>query len=105
MMDSISLTDTNVPFCKTCIKAKQMTKPFPQECSSLPMTAYRQCVHSNIWGKASVKSLRGNKYFVTFLDNSLDEAMMVLIKKKSKVFNCFKEYKALLKQSRQQVYK
>ena len=100
IMDGISLIDTNVPFCEMCVKAKQMTKPFPQECSSPPITAYRQCVHSNIWSKASVKSLEGNEYFITFLDDYSDEAMMVLINKKSKVFNRFKEYKALLKRQR-----
>ena len=100
IVDGISLTNTDVPFCETCVKAKQTTKPFPQERSSPPMTAYGQRVHSDVWGKASVKSLGGNEYFVTFLDDYSDEAMVVPMKKKSEVFDRFKEYEALLKRQR-----
>ena len=100
IVDGISLTDTDVPFCEMYVKAKQTTKPFPQERSSPPMTAYGQRVHSDVWGKASVKSLGGNEYFVTFLDDYSDEAMVVPMKKKSEVFDRFKEYEALLKRQR-----
>ena len=64
------------------------------------MTAYGQRIHSDVWGKASVKSLGGNEYFVTFLDDFSDEVMVVPMKKKSEVFDRFKEYEALLKRQR-----
>lgn len=58
---------------------------------------YSQWIHSNMWGKAAVQSLGGSKYFITFLNNYSDEATVMLMKKKSEVLTCHKQYEASVK--------
>lgn len=100
VIEGIELINTEVPFCKTCVKAKQSWKPFPKERSSPPATTYGQRIHSDVWGKAQVKLLRGSEYFITFLDDFSDKVIVVPMKKKSQAFTRYQEYEALLKNQR-----
>ena len=100
VVEGVQLSDTEIPFCETCVKAKQAQQPFPKERSSPPATVYGQRVHSDVWGKAAVRSLGGNEYFVTFLDDYSDEATVVPMKKKGEVFTRYKQYEASVKNQR-----
>jgi hypothetical protein len=48
-------------FCEPYTKAKATCKPFPKESSSRA-THFGECVHWDLWGPASTKSL-GGKYY------------------------------------------
>ncbi|KAI0070302.1 hypothetical protein K474DRAFT_1560594, partial [Panus rudis PR-1116 ss-1] len=69
IIGGVVLTDTSMPFCATCPQAKQTRTPFPPTRSSPQAKHYGDRVHTDVWGKASVKSLRGKEYYVTFLDD------------------------------------
>jgi len=60
MVTGINLDMLSKPeFCKACIKAKAMHKPFPME-SKTEHKSYSNEVVSNIWGPASVQSIGGS---------------------------------------------
>ena len=51
---SIQLDPESKPqFCKACAKAKVAQQPFPKE-SETCTTKYRECIHWDLWGPASV---------------------------------------------------
>ncbi|GJW07407.1 gag-pol polyprotein [Tanacetum coccineum] len=52
-----------------------------------------ELVHSDVW-KAPILSLRGAKYFVSFIDDYSRRCWVYPIKKKSDMFEVFKVYKA-----------
>nr|GFB93113.1 retrovirus-related Pol polyprotein from transposon TNT 1-94 [Tanacetum cinerariifolium] len=52
-----------------------------------------ELVHSDVW-QSLVLSLRGAKYFVSFIDDNSRRCWVYPIKKKSDVFEVFKVYKA-----------
>jgi hypothetical protein len=49
-------------------------------------------IHSNIWGSCSMNSMNGYKYFVTFIDYFFRVTWVYLMKNKSEVFDCFKDF-------------
>ena len=55
-----------------------------------------ELIHSDVFGLVLVPSLRGYLYYVTFIDDFSRNTWLYLLKKKSKVFIKFKEFKALL---------
>jgi len=74
-----------------CVKGKMTKLPFPK-------TAHHDCkrpleiVHSDVSGKAQVKTVGGGQYFVTFIDDFSRYVTVRVIGKKSDVFRCFREY-------------
>ncbi|GBO28103.1 Retrovirus-related Pol polyprotein from transposon TNT 1-94 [Araneus ventricosus] len=46
----------------------------------------------DLWGPSPTKSLGGNSYFLSVIDDFFMYAVVYPIKKKSDVFNCFSEY-------------
>jgi hypothetical protein len=55
-----------------------------------------QLVHSDVFGPVSVPSLRKSVYYVSFIDDFLKNTWIYFLKNKSKVFDRFKEFKALV---------
>ena len=83
-------------FCPTCVKAKPMRKPIPQEQVQYVSHVLGEKIHSDVWGPASPQSYNG-KYYVTFTDDYTRWTMIYCINKKSNAFKKYKEYKAWLK--------
>ena len=50
-----------------------------------------ELVHTDVWSKASVLSLGGLLYFVTFIDDSSKKFWVYFLKHKSDVFEVFKK--------------
>jgi hypothetical protein len=53
-------------------------------------------VHSDVFGSVSVTSLGGSMYYVSFIDDFSRKTWIYFLRKKSKVFKKFKEFKALV---------
>ena len=53
-----------------------------------------ELVHTDIWGKASVPSLGGSLYFVTFIDDSSRKVWVYFLKHKSNLLEVFKKWLA-----------
>ena len=56
-------------------------------------------------GPFVVKSLRGNSYVVSFIDEFTRKMWIYLIKQKSEVFNIFKKFKLLSEKQSNEVIK
>ena len=82
-------------FCKVCAKAKATQQPFPKE-SETRATKYRECIHWDLWGPASVRSLSGNLYVAVCIDDATHETMLYFQAKKSQTINSYKHDDALI---------
>ena len=58
-----------------------------------------ELIHSDVCRRMSSKSLSGAEYFVTFIDDKTRYVWVYMIKRKSDMFKCFCEWKALVKKS------
>jgi hypothetical protein len=55
-----------------------------------------QLVHSDVFGPVLVPSLGKSMYYVSFIDDFSRKTWIYFLKKKSEVFDRFKEFKALV---------
>jgi transposase InsO family protein len=53
-------------------------------------------IHSDLWGPAQNVSLGGSRYFVSFIDDYTRHTWIYLIKRKSEVFDCFRNLKGFV---------
>ena len=87
---SIQLDPESKPeFCEACAKAKAAQQPFPKESETCAMK-YRECVHWDLWGPASVQSLSRNSYVAACIDNATHETMLYFQAKKSQTIDSYK---------------
>ena len=56
-----------------------------------------QTIHSDVWGPSGVWSLYGYKFFVTFIDCCTRTTWVYVLRNKSDVFECFKDFHNLIK--------
>jgi hypothetical protein len=64
-----------------------------------------QLVHSDVFGLVSVPSLGKSMYYVSFIDDFLRNTWIYFLRKKSKVFDRFKEFKALVENQTKKIIK
>ncbi|KAF9799838.1 hypothetical protein IEO21_10490 [Rhodonia placenta] len=100
VVTGIRLENTDQVFCEICAKAKQPREPFPPERSSPQADHYGARVHTDVWGKAPIRTLAGKEYYVLFLDDHTDEAVVMLMSRKSDTFSRYKTYNAWVKAQR-----
>lgn len=55
-----------------------------------------ELIHTDVWGPALVSSLRGSKYYMTFIDDVSRKVWVYFLKNKSNVFDTFKKWRALV---------
>jgi len=55
-----------------------------------------KAIHSDVCGPFEVKSVGGNSYFVTFIDEFTIKLWIYLLAKKSDVFGVFKKFRLLV---------
>ena len=75
--------------------------------SEIPIRSKRKLkvIYSDVCGPFEVKSLGGNNYFVSFIDEFTRKMWIYLIKQKSEVFNIFKKFKLLSEKQSDKVIK
>ena len=81
--------------CSTCDAAKMRRKAFAK---AMPPKAANagEVLHSDVCGKITPATYRGERYIVTFIDELSGYIHVRLLKNKSEVFQHFKEFRALL---------
>ena len=79
--------------CDICHYSKSTRLPFNLSLSK--SSEMFELVHSNVWGPFSL-SIDGFKYFVTFIDDFSKVTWVYLLKSKSEVFECFKDFHRLV---------
>jgi len=80
-------------FCEHWIYGKQSRVRFPSR--STRKMRIIELVHSDVFGLVSVTSLGGSMYYVAFIDDFSRKTWIYFLRKKSKVFKRFKEFKTL----------
>ena len=72
-----------------CAKAKAARQQFPKE-SKTRATKYGKCVHWDLWGPATVKSLNGNLYVAARINDATRETKLYFQTKKIQTVNSYK---------------
>ena len=81
--------DSKPDFCEACAKAKSAQQPFPKE-SETRAKKFGECIHWDLWGPASVKSLNGNGYVAARINDATRESKLYFQDKKSQTFESYK---------------
>ena len=85
------LKSVNLPFCEHYVMSKQHRLKFNR--STARSKYMLDLIHSYVWESPEM-SLGGAKYAVSFIDDYSKRLWMYSIKKKSDVFQIFKDFKA-----------
>jgi transposase InsO family protein len=78
--------------CQSCVQSKQPHKPH-KAVEERHLTLL-ELVHSDICEMNGVLTERGQRYFMTMIDDASRYCYVYLLKTKDKALNCFKTYKA-----------
>ncbi|KAI9195220.1 hypothetical protein LWI28_012848 [Acer negundo] len=89
------LKSIEVDFCESCILGKQKRVSF-KKTGRAPTKEKLELVHTDVWGPASVSSIGGKQYFVTFIDDHSRKVWVYFLRHKSDVFEAFKKWKAMV---------
>ena len=89
----ISYNNDNDAKCEICIQAKITKKPFSKVNRN---THLLKLVHTNICEFNGQLTRGGNRYFITFIDDSSRYTYVYLLKSKDKAFDMFKCYKNIV---------
>ena len=82
-------TNSKPEFCDACAKAKVARQPFLKE-SKTRATKYGECVHWDLWGPVTVKSLNRNLYVAARINDVMRETKLYFQTKKSQTVNSYK---------------
>jgi hypothetical protein len=94
MVGPNSSKDLHFDFYEHCLYGKQNQVRFPS--GATRSEGILHLVHSDVFGHVSVPSLGKSVYYVSFIDDFLRNTWIYFLRKKSEVFDRFKEFKALI---------
>jgi transposase InsO family protein len=83
-----------VDFCQHCIYGKQSRVRFPS--GAIRENGILELMHGDVFGPVTVPSLGGSLYYVSFIGDFSRKTWIYFLRKKSKVFKKFKEFKSLV---------
>eukprot|EP00253_Pinus_taeda_P006863 PITA_06863 len=94
MVEGMSNSSLDFGIYENCVYGKQNRVSFPS--GSKRAKKILELVHSDVFGPVKVPSLGKSVYYVSFIDEFSRNTWICFLKKKSKVFDRFKEFKALV---------
>jgi hypothetical protein len=94
MVEGMSNCSLDFDFREHCLYGKQNRVRFPS--GATRVEGILQLVHSDVFGPVSVPSLGKSMYYVSFIDDFSRKTWIYFLRKKSEVFDRFKEFKALV---------
>ena len=83
----------NNNICNACQQGKSHQLPYPR--STSVSTRPLELVFSDVWGPAPT-SVGRNNYYVSFIDDYSKFTWIYLLRDKSEVFQCFKDFQQLV---------
>ena len=89
---SSETSQPDLSMCRGCIQGKSHRAPFPLV-KEPHIRRPLELVHTDVAGPFSGKSYGGCRYFVTFIDDATCFIALMLMKEKSDVFDCFREFR------------
>ena len=78
--------------CEGCVMGKMKKLPFPR--TGRIAKAPLDLIHSDVMGPMSVATKSGGRYMLSFMDDHSRWARIFILKSKSEVFECFKDFQA-----------
>jgi hypothetical protein len=94
MVEGIILdADSEEEFCEACVKAKSARQPYSHETTTRAEN-YGECVHWDLWGPSTVKSLGGKSYAAARKDDATREVKVYFQALKSETFETYKNDEA-----------
>jgi hypothetical protein len=94
MLEYFFECNLEVDFCEHCIYGKQVWVRFSSGVTR--EKGILELVHSSVFGLISMPSLGGSLYYVSFIDDFSRKTWIYFLRKKSEVFENFKEFKCLV---------
>jgi hypothetical protein len=94
MVEGMSKFSLDFYFCERCLYGKHNRVRFPSGATKAERIL--QLVHSDVFGPVSIPSLGNSMYYVSFIDEFSRKNWIYFLRKKSEVFDGFKEFKALI---------
>ncbi|KAK3022595.1 hypothetical protein RJ639_046200 [Escallonia herrerae] len=91
----LGMKNIQLDFCEGCVYGKQKRVSFRRDGKEKKIERL-ELVHTDVCGPTTVKSLGGNFYFVSFIDDASRKTWIYAIKHKSNVYQTFKKWKALV---------
>jgi hypothetical protein len=90
------ILDPNVPKtdCEVCIYACTTCIPISKPHTSIPSQNFRDEIHTDVWGPASTSTVKGQCYFVIFMDDATHYTIVYLLRTKDQVLKSYKSFKA-----------
>ena len=90
--------------CKRCVKDKQTRRLFSMDGGS-HATKILELVHSVVCGPMKTSSIKGARYFLTFIDNFSCKSWVYVFKSKNDLLARFKEWKTLVERQLEYIVK
>ena len=90
MVEGMSNCNLDFDFYEHCLYGKQNQVKFPSGAKRKKVIL--ELVHSDVFVPVPIPSLGGSLYYVSFIDDFSINTWLYFLKKKSEVFNKFKEY-------------
>jgi hypothetical protein len=94
MVEGMSNCSLDFDFCEHCLYGNQNRVRLPS--GAKRVEGILQLVHNDFFGLVSVPSLGKSVYYVSFIDKFSRNTLIHFLRKKSEVFDKFKEFKALV---------
>jgi hypothetical protein len=94
MVEDFPSCNLKFKFCEHSIYGKQSQVRFPS--GATRENGILELVHSDVFGPVSFPSLSGSLCYVSFIDYFSKTMWIYFMRKKSKVFDKFKEFKSLV---------
>jgi len=80
--------------CEACIFAHTTHLPMSKPRVSVPAMNFGDEIHTDVWGPAKVPTAKGQRYFVTFMDDATHFTVIYLIPTKDKVLEFYQYFEA-----------
>jgi hypothetical protein len=94
MVEGMANCTLDFDFCENCIYGKQSQVRFTS--GATRAKGILELIHSDVFGPVPVPSLGKYVYYVSFIDDFSRNTWIYFLRKKSEVFDKFKEFKALV---------
>jgi hypothetical protein len=94
MVEGFPKCGLEVDLCEHCIYGKQIQVRFPSRATRA--NGILELIHSDMFGPVTVPSLGESLYYVSFIDDFSRKTWIYFLRKESKVFEKFKEFKSLV---------
>jgi transposase InsO family protein len=80
--------------CDACIFARATCQPVPKVRISPPAQNFGDEIHTDVWGPSITPTCQGQKYFITFTDDTTRYTVTFLMQTKDEALEAYKSFEA-----------